>query len=87
MPMLYIANETFRKRKRYQLRSSGSNVILRLITESLNSNYTSRTVDLSPGETHPCEVFRGKVNTKRQREQRRVIKGVKKYVQLRITST
>lgn len=37
-------------------------------------------------ETHPCEVFRGKVNRSRQREQRRVIKGVKKYVQLRITS-
>lgn len=71
----------------YQLRSSGSNMLPRLLMESLNSNSTRRTVDLSPGETHSCEAFREKVSTSRQREQRRVIKGVKEYVQLKITST
>lgn len=69
------------------MRSSGSNLIPRLFTESLNSDYNSRTVDLSPGETHPWEVFKGEVKRGRQRAQTRVIKGVKKYVQLRITST
>jgi len=61
-------------------------MVLRLFTESLSTDYTSRTVDLSPGETHPHEVFKGKVNASRQREQR-VIRGVRKHVQLRITGT
>lgn len=78
---------TFAGRGKVSVRSSGLNMLPRLLMESLNSNSTRRTVDLSPGETHSCEAFRKKVSTSRQREQRRVIKGVKEYVQLKITST
>lgn len=69
-PMLYIVNDILQVEEKYQLRSSGSNMLPRLLMESPNSNSTRRTVDLSPGETHSCEAFREKVSTSRQREQR-----------------